>query len=101
MAIEQASIEILISGAVGRAGRTHLDAGATIEMALRAAGGLAWRVGARPEGELVLRRRSPRSRTVSVHRWRIFDEPAESWRSFALEHRDVLVFTWSLQPEPR
>jgi protein involved in polysaccharide export with SLBB domain len=94
-----ASIEIVVSGAVLRAGRTQLDAGATIETALRVAGGLAWRVGARPEGELVLRRRSPRSRTVSVHRWRIFDEP-ESWRSFALEHRDVLVFTWSLQPEP-
>jgi protein involved in polysaccharide export with SLBB domain len=95
-----ASIEIVIAGAVERTGRTHLDAGATIDAALRAAGGLAYRAGARPEGELVLRRRSPRSRTVSVHRWRIFDAPAEAWRSFELEHRDVLVFTWALLHEP-
>lgn len=98
--MDYARIEIVIAGAVERAGRTRLDAGATIEAALRAAGGLAYREGARPEGELVLRRRSPSSRSVSVHRWHIFDEPAEAWRSFSLEHRDVLVFTWTLHRDP-
>jgi protein involved in polysaccharide export with SLBB domain len=94
--MDHASIQIVIAGAVERAGRTQLDAGATIDAALRAAGGLAYRAGARPEGELVLRRRSPLARTVSVRRWRIFDETPDEWRSFTLEHRDVLVFSWSL-----
>lgn len=90
-------IEVVISGSVQRAGRTRLEPGATVASALQAAGGLAFRAHAIPAGELVLRRRIPSSRTVSVYRWRIFDPPSETWRSFPLEQHDVLVFTWSLR----
>jgi protein involved in polysaccharide export with SLBB domain len=94
-----ATIEVLISGSVQRAGRARLAPGATVASALQAAGGLDFRGGAVPAGELVLRRRSPSSRTVSVYRWQIFDAPSDSWRSFALEQHDVLVFSWSSRPD--
>jgi protein involved in polysaccharide export with SLBB domain len=90
-------IEVVITGSVQRAGRTRLDPGATVASALHAAGGLAFRARATPAGELVLRRRIPSSRSVSVYRWSIFDAPSDSWRSFPLEQHDVLVFTWSLR----
>lgn len=90
-------IEVVISGAVERSGRAWLESGATVASALRAAGGLAWRRDAAPAGRLVLRRRRPDTRAVSVYRWRIFEEQAEPWRSFRLEQHDVLVFEWSLR----
>lgn len=90
-------IEVVISGAVERTGRARLSGGSTVEAALRAAGGLAHRTHAAPAGELVLRRRAPGTRRVSVYRFRIFDVPPESWRSFPLEQNDVLVFSWSLR----
>lgn len=91
-----AQIEIVIAGAVERPGRTRLAAGATVDTALGAAGGLVYRSHGRPEGQLVLRRRLPSSRVVSVHRFRLFDEAPGSWRSFPLEQHDVLIFDWSL-----
>ena len=93
-------IEVVISGSVQRAGRTRLDPGATVGSALHAVGGLASRGRAIPAGELVLRRRIPSSRTVSVYRWRIFDPPSDSWRSFPLEQHDVLVFSWLVRGDP-
>lgn len=88
-------IKVVVSGAVEHAGRTDLDPEATVATALRAAGGLAYRRNAGPAGELVLRRRLPTSRSVSVYRWNIFEGEAELWRSFRLEQNDVLVFGWS------
>lgn len=67
--------------------------------ALRAAGGLVYRRNAVPAGELVLRRRVPTSRSISVYRWNIFEGESESWRSFRLEEHDVLVFGWSVREE--
>lgn len=99
MAVRYAKIEVVVSGAVERAGRARLDSDATVGVALSAAGGLAYRGHATPDGELVLRRRSPSSRSVSVYRWRIFDASAGPWRSFPLEQHDVLVFGWSLRGE--
>jgi len=90
-------IEVVISGSVRRAGRIRLDPGATVGSALHAVGGLAFQARAIPAGELVLRRRTPASRTVSVYRWNIFDAPSDSWRTFPLEQHDVLVFSWSLR----
>ena len=90
---------MVISGAVERAGRTVLDSGATVAMALRAAGGLAYRRNAGPAGELVLRRRLPTSRSVAVYRWNIFEGESASWRSFRLEQHDVLVFGWSVRDD--
>jgi protein involved in polysaccharide export with SLBB domain len=96
-----ASIEVVIAGAVARPGRTRLEAGATVDAALQAVGGLAYRGQAHPAGQLVLRRRTPHSRTVSVHRFRIFEGTTGAWRSFPLEQRDVLVFDWSLGDDAR
>lgn len=92
-----AQINVVISGAVKHAGRAALDPGATVATALGAAGGLARRPNAGPAGELVLRRRLPSSRSVSVYRWNIFEDESELWRSFRLEQNDVLVFGWSLR----
>lgn len=89
-------IEVVISGAVERSGRTRLEPGATVDTALRAAGGLAYRTDVVPAGELILRRRVPTTRSVSVYRWCIFGGESSSWRSFPLEQHDVLVFEWSL-----
>lgn len=94
--MQYARIDVIVSGAVERSGPTRLEPGATVATALRAAGGLAFRRRARPVGELVLRRRLPSSRRTSVYRWNIFESDAGTWRSFQLEHQDVLVFTWSL-----
>jgi protein involved in polysaccharide export with SLBB domain len=91
-----ASIEIVVAGAVERVGRMRLEAGATVRVALEAAGGLAYRPGARPAGQIVLRRRAPSSRTVQVRRWNLFDDDPRAWQSARLEHRDVIVFAWSL-----
>lgn len=95
------SIEVLISGAVESGGPRRLEPGATLEAALRAAGGLAYRPGARPEGRLVLRRRRPSSRTIEVHRFALWGDDVRPWRSFRLEHRDVLIVGWELGPGPR
>jgi len=91
-----ATIEIVVAGAVERVGRMRLEAGATVRVALEAAGGLAYRPGARPAGHVVLRRRAPSSRTVQVRRWNLFDDDPRAWESMRLEHRDVIVFAWSL-----
>jgi protein involved in polysaccharide export with SLBB domain len=91
-----ATIEIVVAGAVERVGRMRLEAGATVQVALEAAGGLAYRPGARPAGQIVLRRRAPSSRTVHVRRWNLFDDDPRAWESTRLEHRDVIVFAWSL-----
>jgi protein involved in polysaccharide export with SLBB domain len=91
-----ATIEIVVAGAVTRAGRLRLESGATLRAALEAAGGLAYRPGARPQGALMLRRRSPRSRDTVVWRWNIFEDDPGEWQSARLEHRDVIVFAWSL-----
>jgi protein involved in polysaccharide export with SLBB domain len=88
---------VVISGAVVRSGSSDLEPGATVATALRAAGGFAYRPDARPAGELVLRRRRPASRSISVYRWNIFESESESWRSFPLEQHDVLVFAWSVR----
>lgn len=90
-------IDVVISGAVKRAGRRALEPESTVAMALSAAGGLAYRSDAAPAGELVLRRRRPTSRSVAVYRWNIFEGEPESWRSFRLEQHDVLVFGWSVR----
>ncbi len=90
-------IEVVISGAVARSGRAQLEPGATVATALRAAGGLAYRSETVPAGELVLRRRPPTSRLVSVYRWNIFESESQVWGSFPLEQHDVLVFEWSLR----
>jgi protein involved in polysaccharide export with SLBB domain len=87
-------LEVVISGAVNRSGRTRLEPGSTVATALQAAGGLAYRRSARPAGEIVLRRRLPTSRTVSVYRWSLFEGESQPWRSFPLEQHDVLVFEW-------
>jgi protein involved in polysaccharide export with SLBB domain len=91
-----ASIEIVVAGAVERGGRIRLEEGATVRVALEAAGGLAYRAGARPEGPLLLRRRGPRSREVVVWRWNLFEDDPRVWQSARLEHRDVIVVAWSL-----
>jgi hypothetical protein len=101
MRARYARIEVVVSGAVNRSGRAHLEAGSTVDTALEAAGGLAYRAGARPAGGLVLRRRAPSSRSVVVHRFRLFEGGAQPWRAFPLEQHDVLVFEWSLAPEAR
>jgi len=100
VSVRYSEIEVVISGAVERTGRTRLEAGATVATALSAAGGLAYRLHARPDGEIVLRRRTPSSRRVSVYRWRLFEEPQAPWRSFQLEQHDVLVFGWVLRDDP-
>lgn len=92
-----ATIEIVVAGAVERVGRLRLEAGATLRLALEAAGGLAWRQGARPEGALLLRRRAPTSRAVRVQRWNLFEDDPRDWQSARLEHRDVIVVAWSLE----
>jgi protein involved in polysaccharide export with SLBB domain len=92
-------IDVVVSGAVERAGRTILDPGATVATALRAAGGLAYRRNAGPAGELVLRRRLPTSRSVAVYRWNIFEGESTLWSSFRLEQHDVLVLNWSLRED--
>ena len=94
-------IRVVVSGAVARSGSTDLEPGATVAMALRAAGGLAYGRDAGPAGELVLRRRLPTSRTTSVYRWNVFEGEPESWRSFPLEQHDVLVFEWSVRGSNR
>lgn len=91
-----ATIEIVVAGAVERVGRLRLESGATLRVALEAAGGLAYRPGARPEGWLLLRRRGGASRQALVQRWNIFEEDPRAWQTARLEHRDVIVFTWSL-----
>jgi protein involved in polysaccharide export with SLBB domain len=93
-------IRVIVSGAVRSGGPLELSAGATVETALRAAGGLAYRPHARPEGQLVVRRRAPTQRRVEVHRWNIHEDERERWASFRLEHHDVLVFGWSLDAAP-
>jgi protein involved in polysaccharide export with SLBB domain len=97
--VRYSRIEIVVAGAVQRAGRTALEPGATVATALHAAGGLAHRGTSGPAGELVLRRRPPTSRSVSVYRWNIFEGDPESWRSFRLEQHDVLVFGWSVRED--
>lgn len=89
-------IEIVVAGAVERVGLLRLEAGATLRAALEAAGGLAYRPGARPEGQVLLRRRGPSSRQVLVRRWNLFEDDPHSWQSARLEHRDVIVFAWSV-----
>ena len=91
-----AFIEIVVSGAVTRGGRLRLEPGATLRIALEAAGGLAYRPGARPEGPLLLRRRGPRSRDVATWRWNLFEDDPRAWQSARLEHRDVIIVAWSL-----
>ena len=39
----------------------------------------------------------PTSRTVAIYRWNVLEGDASEWRSFRLEHRDVLVFDWSVE----
>ena len=51
-AVRYTKIEVVISGAIERAGRTRLDPDATVGTALAAAGGLAYRAHASPDGEL-------------------------------------------------
>jgi protein involved in polysaccharide export with SLBB domain len=97
--MRHALIEIVISGAVERAGRASLEPGATVETALRAAGGLAYRASGVPDGRLVLRRRSPSSRRISVYRWSLFEGAGRAWRSFPLEPHDVLIFGWELRED--
>jgi len=97
--MRDSKIEVVISGAVERAGRAILEPGATVATALRAAGGLAYRGNAGPAGELVLRRRLPTSRSVSVYRWNIFEGESALWSSFRLEQHDVLVLDWSLRED--
>jgi protein involved in polysaccharide export with SLBB domain len=92
-------IEIVVSGAVERGGRLRLTPGATLRTALEAAGGLAWRPGARPEGGVVLRRRAASARRVEVRRWNLLEDPPRAWQSTRLEDRDVIVFAWSLETE--
>ncbi len=99
VAVRYSRINIVVSGAVRRAGRADLEPGATVATALRAAGGLAYLRDAAPTGELVLRRRLPTSRSVSVYRWNIFESESEPWSSFPLQQHDVLVFGWSLRGE--
>jgi hypothetical protein len=91
-----ATIEIVIAGAVERVGRLRLEAGSTLRVALEAAGGLAWREGARPEGALLLRRRAPTSRDARTQRWNLFEDDPRDWQSARLEHRDVVVVAWTL-----
>jgi hypothetical protein len=94
--VTRAYIEVVVAGAARRTGRLRLEAGATLRAALDAAGGLAWRDDARPEGPLLLRRRSPTSREVRTQRWNLFEDEARDWQSARLEHRDVIVIAWSL-----
>ena len=91
-----ATIEIVVAGAVERSGLLYLESGATLRVALEAAGGLAYRPGARPEGWLLLRRRGGTSRQAVVRRWNIFEDDPRAWQSTRLEHRDVVVLAWSL-----
>lgn len=90
------SIEVVVSGAVASGGPRRLEPGATLEAAICAAGGLAYRPGARPGGALAVRRRRPSSRTVEVHRFTLWGDDAGAWRGFRLEHRDVLIVEWRL-----
>ena len=70
-----ASVEVVMRvGASITVGALRLEAGATLRVALEAAGGLAYRRGARPEGPLLLRRRGPTSRSVHVRRWNLFED---------------------------
>lgn len=87
----------MVSGAVQRAGRQALEPGATVTTALHAVGGLAYRGGSAPAGRLVLRRRLPTSRAVSVYRWNLFEGEAELWSSFRLQEHDVLLFEWAVR----
>ena len=91
-----ATNEIVVAGAVERVGRLRLEAGSTLRIALEAAGGLAYRPDARPEGALLLRRRAPTSRDVRMQRWNLFEDDPRSWQSARLEHRDVIVVAWAL-----
>jgi hypothetical protein len=90
------TIEIVVAGAVERVGRLRLEAGTTLGVALEAAGGLAYRPGARPEGALLLRRRFATSRQPLTRRWNLFDDDPRAWQSISLEHRDVIVVAWTL-----
>lgn len=97
--MKYARIEVVIAGAVERAGRRGLPPGSTVESALRAAGGLARRDDAGPTGELVLRRRPPHERSVTVYRWNVFEDDWSAWTSFRLEQHDVLVFGWDVRED--
>jgi protein involved in polysaccharide export with SLBB domain len=89
-------IEIVVAGAVARGGRLRLESGATLRVALEAAGGLTYRPDARPEGRLILRRRGQSTRRAVILRWNIFEDDPGTWQSTRLEDRDVIVFAWSL-----
>jgi protein involved in polysaccharide export with SLBB domain len=89
-------IEVVVAGAARRVGTLRLEPGATLRAALEAAGGLVYRIDARPEGPLTLRRRGASSRQVRVQRWNLFEDEPRTWESAQLEHRDVIVIAWSL-----
>jgi protein involved in polysaccharide export with SLBB domain len=93
----RAYIEVVIVGAVERVGALRLEVGSTLRAALEAAGGLAYRRDARPEGPMLLRRRAAASRQARVQRWNLFEDEPQSWQSAPLEHHDVIVIAWSLQ----
>jgi len=94
--VARAYIEVVVTGAARRVGTLRLEPGATLRAALEAAGGLAYRTDARPEGPLLLRRRGASSRQVQVQRWNLFEDEPRAWQSTQLEHRDVIVIAWSL-----
>ena len=84
-------VDVLVSGAVVRAGHHLLQPPATISAALEAAGGLARQPRMWPAGPLTVRRPLG-NRKVDV--WRFNLSAPQEWESFVLQSGDAVIVQW-------
>ena len=93
--MDQATVDVLVSGAVVVTGHHLIPFPATVEAALRAAGGLSYSTGMRPAGPITIRRPLG-DRNVDVWEFTLHDPEPQAWRTFDLRSGDAVNFQWHI-----
>jgi protein involved in polysaccharide export with SLBB domain len=89
-------VNVLVSGAVVNVGHHDISAPATVEAALKAAGGLARRTQMWPAGPITIRRPLG-NRKVDVWRFNLADPEPQAWKQFELQSGDAVIFQWQIE----
>jgi len=92
------AVDVIVSGAVRQVGHHLINAPATVESAIQAAGGLASTDQMQPSGVITVRRPLG-NRKVDVWQWNMTEMGSSDWKKFVLQTGDSVIVQWFIHLE--
>ena|SRR5260370_449309 len=92
------ALNVIVSGAVRQGGHHLINAPATVESAIQAAGGLMTTDRMHPSGIITVRRPLG-NRKVDVWQWNMTEMGSGDWKNFVLQTGDAVIVQWAFHLE--